>query len=203
MPKLVGDFDKVDSIFASCQLAFDSVAKSSSCRLSWVLAITAREELNLLQELFFAIADPDSEQMNKNQLVHAASNYVGEQVRKNYLTQMISEVECRRVLNLLLYDHQISCATVNEVVRKYPEEVKDCPFDEYSSIHAQIPFSVMKSSCLLAMVYATPAVLDFNQWQGNGIPQFCAITLDLAKTHSAPAATKGSSSDLSKESCGR
>ena len=79
-------------------LAFDSVAKSSSCLLSWILATIAREELDLLQELFFAIADPDSERMTRNQLVHAASNYVGEQVHRNYLSQIISDVQCDRCL---------------------------------------------------------------------------------------------------------
>ena len=40
----------------------------------------AREELDLLHELFSVIADPDSKRLSRSQLAQAATNYVGEQV---------------------------------------------------------------------------------------------------------------------------
>ena len=42
--------------------------------------VVAREELDILYELFSAIADSNCKRLNRNQLVKAATNYVGEQV---------------------------------------------------------------------------------------------------------------------------
>ena len=69
------------------------MAQNLCCLFPALGPYIAREELDLLQELFFAIANPDSERMTRNQLVKAASNYVGEQVHRNTVTQIISDVQ--------------------------------------------------------------------------------------------------------------